>query len=325
MTVRIGFVGAGGITTFQHLPRLARIDEAEVVAFSDVNGKLAREVAEANSAAAYTDWREMLGKEKLDAVYVCVPPFAHGEIELACIERGLALFIEKPIALDVVTAEHIRDAVGKAGVACSVGYVWRYMDAAGRARELLAGRRIALMHGRWIGSLPPPAWWKRKAQSGGQLHEQTTHPLDCARFLAGSRITSAYARGFKGILAPRVEGHDVEDASAAVFSFESGAVLALLSAHVSPALTPPLLEVVADGLALSLSWRGRVLTVKTGKEAEEVECESDPFLAENEAFVKAVATGDASGIRSPYADAVETLRASLAANESMETGRVVGL
>ena len=60
MTVRIGFVGAGGITTIQHLPRLERIDEAEVVAFADLDGALAREVAEKNGAAAYDNWSEML-------------------------------------------------------------------------------------------------------------------------------------------------------------------------------------------------------------------------------------------------------------------------
>lgn len=324
MAVRIGFVGAGLIATIQHLPRLAKIGDAKVAAFADLNEKLAREVAAKHGAAAYGDWKAMLAKEKLDAVYVCVPPFAHGEIELACAQRGLALFVEKPVALDLRTAERVRDAVAKAGVVNAAGYHWRYMDAAAKARDLLAGKPVALMRGQWIGDFPPPPWWPFKSKSGGQLVEQTTHPLDLARFLAGSRVATAYARGTKGIMAAKVKGHDVEDASAAVFTFESGAVLALLSAHVAPAPNRALLEVVSDGLVVTVT-KNNAVTAETAKGAEETKGSNDPFLAENEAFVRAVATGDAAGIRSPYADAVETLRASLAANESLATGKVVAL
>ena len=70
------------------------------------------------------------------------------------------MFIEKPIALDMDTAGSIASAVEKAGVVCSVGYVWRYMDVTARAAELLDGKPIALMRGQWIGDFPPPVWWK---------------------------------------------------------------------------------------------------------------------------------------------------------------------
>lgn len=56
----------------------------------------------------------MLDKEKLDIVYVCTPPFAHG-FEVEVVEKGIHIFVEKPVAKDLQTALKIRKAIEKAG------------------------------------------------------------------------------------------------------------------------------------------------------------------------------------------------------------------
>ena len=79
--MRIGFVGTGGIANY-HLEHLVKIKEAEIVALCDVAEERAKGAAKKYGGTAYSDYKKMLDKEKLDALYICVPPFAHQSQEL---------------------------------------------------------------------------------------------------------------------------------------------------------------------------------------------------------------------------------------------------
>ncbi len=94
---RVGFIGAGIIAN-RHIGNLLAFEDVHVVAVTDLQVERARVAAARCGATAYTDYAEMLARERLDAVYVCVPPFAHGAPEDAAIERGLPFFVEKPLA-----------------------------------------------------------------------------------------------------------------------------------------------------------------------------------------------------------------------------------
>src|SRR5436190_7337823 len=157
MAVRIGFAGTGGIAG-SHLLNLVRISEAEVVALYDVdkercelairriNGQqeqLARPGAPEPrklKAKIYTDFKAMLAEAGLQAMYICVPPFAHGDLEFAAIDAGLALFVEKPVALSLDLARQVTAAIQRKGLVSSSGYQTRYSEAADRAKELIANR-----------------------------------------------------------------------------------------------------------------------------------------------------------------------------------------
>ncbi|MEU2347937.1 Gfo/Idh/MocA family oxidoreductase [Modestobacter sp. NPDC049651] len=151
----------------------------------------------------------------LDAVWVCVPPFAHGELELSIVRAGLPLLVEQPLAADLAVAERVAAAVSAAVLPTATGYHWRHLDTVERARAPLAGAAVRLVAARWWGATPPPAWWSRRDRSGGQVVEQATH---------------------------------VPDAGAAVLRLESGAVGTVSVSCVLPALAAAGLEVVADGV-----------------------------------------------------------------------------
>ena len=74
---RIGFVGAGAVAT-RHARTLLGFDDARVVAVADPAARRAGRLAAETGATAYDNWLPMLERERLDALYVCVPPFAHG-------------------------------------------------------------------------------------------------------------------------------------------------------------------------------------------------------------------------------------------------------
>src|SRR5687768_13848892 len=100
--VRIGFIGCGG-NARGHMRAVANVPGTKIVGVCDVAPEAAQLAAEQTGADAYTDVGALLDRTDLSAVYVSIPVYAHGEPELAVIERGLPMLVEKPVALDMVT------------------------------------------------------------------------------------------------------------------------------------------------------------------------------------------------------------------------------
>ena len=202
--VRIGMVGAGAVAA-RHVRTLLAMDGVEVAAVADPALDRARELADQAGAAAYPNHMELLDGERLDAVYICVPPFAHGAPELAVIDAGLPFFVEKPVAIDQQTAAGIAARLAERPLITCTGYHWRWLDIFDRAAELLADRPARLVQCFWLDKVPPPLWWLRRDGSGGQVIEQTTHVLDTARGLAGE-VAEVHAFGARSAQAAGVVG-----------------------------------------------------------------------------------------------------------------------
>jgi predicted dehydrogenase len=182
--VRIGLVGAGGVGS-RHARVLSGLPDVEVVGVADPDVASADRLAGIHGARAFPDAESLARTTRPDALYVCVPPFAHGEPEAVAVEHGLPLFVEKPLATDLATAERIAAEVDAAGLVTATGYHWRCLDTVQRARALLDGRPLGLLAARWLDKVPPPAWWTTWAGSGGQVTEQVTHLVDLVRHLGG--------------------------------------------------------------------------------------------------------------------------------------------
>jgi predicted dehydrogenase len=323
--IRIGFIGSGGIAG-AHFNTLEQIKDAELVAFADMNKERAEAAARRFDGKAYTDARKMLDAETLDAVYVCLPPHAHG-LEIEAAQKGCALFIEKPLANSMKAAEKIAAAIEDAKVPVSVGYHWRYHEATARAQELLSAKKAAspaMCYGRWLGGFPGVAWWRRMDQSGGQLVEQTTHIIDLARYLVGE-ITSVSCVASLREMDKVFEGTTVPDVMAFVATFENGAI-----GHFA---TSPMLDKYGD-IGLDIYARNTVykIAANTLSVQKTADGETQSFtghnsatMDEDKAFVQAVKTGKRTGIKSNYTDALKTLQVTLAANQSAKSGKVVKL
>jgi predicted dehydrogenase len=203
-TVRIGMVGAGAVAA-RHLRTLLAMDGTEVAAVADPALERAKELAAEAGAAAYPNHMELLEAERLDAVYICVPPFAHGAPELAVIDAGLPMFVEKPVAIDQETAAAIAARLAGRSLVTCTGYHWRWLDIFDRAAALLADRPARLVQCWWLDKVPPPPWWLRRDGSGGQTIEQTTHVLDAARGLGGD-VAEVHAFGSRAAASPPTPG-----------------------------------------------------------------------------------------------------------------------
>jgi len=316
MSVRIGFIGTGGVAQ-QHLENLNDNPDVELVAYCDIELEKAEQAAEQYGGNSYRDFEEMLDHEELDGLVICTPPSAHGDIEMAACEKGLHLLIEKPVALSTAVALPILRAIESAGVVSLVAYKYRWDDHVRKGREMLQGQTIGLVFGNYWTATSPPPWWRVKSQSGGQAVEQTTHIFDMARFMAGE-ISRVQAFGTLQIMDTIYPDFDVWDASTANLEFANGAVGTISSTCLSQNWGQSSLRVLTHELMVNiagdtLSWAGED---GEGQYIKQV----DGYVGESQAFVEAMVTGDRSQIHSDYADAVKTLAVTEATNRSIENG-----
>ncbi|GIP25734.1 hypothetical protein J23TS9_08640 [Paenibacillus sp. J23TS9] len=316
--IRIGMVGAG-IIAAEHMKHIHQNDHAELTAICDVAPGAAEKAVQQYGGTAYTNFDEMLEKEKLDALFLCVPPFAHGDMEEKAAERGIHLLVEKPLGLDMEEVRKKADILDQSGIITGSGYCLRYMESVQRAKKYLEGKEIAMVRAYRFGGLPPNVWWVDHAKSGGQLVEQTTHNVDMMLYLAGDvRKVSAdmalqLCRDVPGITTP--------DAASVNMVFESGAL-----GHIDTGFFPQpdgrsSLEVLGRNFRLTLE--GMDLTILEPEQTTILRGKGDFYQAQDDAFIRAVETGDRSLILAPYREALRTLEVTLAANESAKTGQPV--
>jgi predicted dehydrogenase len=318
-SVRVAFVGTGGIAN-HHLGRLQEIDGVEVVALCDTVEGRAAAASEKYGGTAYTDYRRMLGEAEMDALYVCVPPFAHSDAEILAAQRGVHLFVEKPVVMHLETGLKILDAIEAAGVMSSVGYGMRHMATVQAVKRFLDGREIAMISAnRWGGIAGDENhWWRVYEKSGGQLLEMATHQLDTMRWFAGD-IREVYAR-YAQRATRDLPNVTVPDVQAVVMEFASGAVGQIsTSCALNKGGYVMNMHLVLKDLALEVGREIRVIP----EGAAEVGPVPESVPNIDQAFITAVRTGDRSRILSDYRDGLKSAAACIAANESAATGRPV--
>jgi predicted dehydrogenase/glycosyltransferase involved in cell wall biosynthesis len=314
---RIGFVGAGGIA-HRHFGVLQTFEDVEIAGVADPDSGRAQTAAERTGARAFSGHEAMLAQLDLDALFICVPPFAHGAPERAGIDCGLPFLVEKPISLDKALALETEEAIRRAGLVTAVGYHWRYLDTVDEARRLLAGNPPQLMSGYWLDQTPPPAWWWREESSGGQIVEQATHIIDLARFLGGD-VVEVFG------MAGRRERADFPDldvptASTASLRFASGAVASLSATCLLRWEHRVGLHVFADALAVEISAHDLMIDVGQGRPLRGAA--GDPVWRQDRAFLDAVRGGE-NRIRAPYTEAVQTHLVALAVAQSARCGKPI--
>jgi predicted dehydrogenase/glycosyltransferase involved in cell wall biosynthesis/threonine dehydrogenase-like Zn-dependent dehydrogenase len=314
---RIGFIGVGGIA-HRHLDILEGFEDVALCAFADPDFARAEQAAARFGARAFDSHEAMLDAANLDAVYICIPPFAHGDAERAVIARKIPFFVEKPITLELALAEELAEAIRAAGLTTAVGYHWRYLDTVEEARRLLADNPAKLLSGYWLDQTPPPQWWWKNDQSGGQMVEQTTHIIDLARYLVGE-ATSVYGQvAFSE--RPEFPGLDVPAVTTASLTFQSDVIANISSTCLLGWNHKIGLNIFADRLAIELTDHNIMVDVGRGRPVRQAE--GDPVWREDRDFIDAVRGGE-NHIRCDYTDALATHRLALAVATSARTGVAV--
>ncbi len=328
----IGFVGAGGMAA-NHTKAMKNFSDVAFAAFCDVRLEAAEKMAAEHGGKAFSKPAEMFDAVKLDAVFLLLPPFAHGEPELLALKHRVPFFVEKPVGKDPSLMNEIAQEVEKSGLLTCAGYMNRHRKSVQRARELLAVNPPVVVYGGWLsggaGKRPKlaesgiGAWWGDKSKSGGQIVEQCTHTFDVVRYLCGE-AAEVFTHATKAFSDPH-PGYNMDDASAVNIRFKNGAVATLFSSVQTP-VGGIFLNVHGTAETFRFSgWEHSVKIEHTGGWKEEIPGEDDIFGKEDRIFIDAVKQKSAATIRSPYGDAARTALLTVAAEESIRTGKPVSL
>ena len=186
------------------------------------------ELTKDKSIKRYTDYRKMIGENKIDLIGIATESGNHAEIALYCIDHGINLIIEKPIAMSMQDADEIVRRSEEKGVKVAACHQNRFNVAVQELRKAVeAGRFGKLSHGsihvRWNrneGYYAQAPWRGKWASDGGALMNQCIHGIDLLRWMMGGEAEEVYG-------ATRRQFHDyleAEDIGMAVVKFKNGAV-----------------------------------------------------------------------------------------------------
>jgi predicted dehydrogenase len=200
--IGIGMVGYGGVARVHGLAYRAiplqyglPAGTVNIVGIADVNAKAAETAAsELDCKFWTTDYQELLQRQDVNVIDVCVPNVLHEEIILNAAAAGKHIFCEKPLAMNVEQGKRILAAVEAAGVKHQLNFNFRFYPAINRARQLIddgfLGRvfsfRACFYRSSYINPDKPLSWRLSKEIAGsGALFDLGSHILDLVYYLLG--------------------------------------------------------------------------------------------------------------------------------------------
>lgn len=319
MTYKVAIVGAGGIAV-SHLEALRQMETLRAVALADISQQRAETVAKDYGITAYTDYKEMIEREKPDIAVVTLPHFLHKEASIFAAAHGCHVMLEKPMALDAAECDQIIEAVRAAGVRLMVGHTQHYIAQNRAAKAIMEegrlGRLVMISDLRHVPYYRDtrPAWFFEKAKAGGGIFMNLgSHSIDKIQWLTGSRIAQVKASvshyGTKG---------DIEGSGIAWLRTESG-IPATIAQSGYGGVPRNETEIVFTGGMLKLATGSGLWISEDGKYVEvPVEKEAPPFLLQYRDLIRYIEEGVEPSSSMEYA------RSVVAAVESMyrssETG-----
>ena len=238
-TLGVAIIGCGGIALQNHLPGLAICPDTKVVALCDANAAvLAQAQSQTGLAAASTDYREIVGRDDVQAVIIATPNVTHAPIALAAIAHGKHVLCEKPIAMSAAEARSMAAAADKAGVRHMTAYTYRFVPAMRYLAHLVKRGDLGVPY--HFRSCRLQDWgardigWRqeKKLAGSGELGDMLSHRVDFAHLLYGdfNRIVA----GMKRFIDDR-HGHasDLEDWVTIMADFDNGATGVLESSKLA--------------------------------------------------------------------------------------------
>lgn len=227
--MRYALIGCGRISP-NHIAA-ALHNNLEIVAMCDLaEANMAEKIAKFDldkTIPKYTDYKEMLQKEKPELVAICTESGKHAQIALDCIASGSNIIIEKPIALSLEDADKIIEAADKSGVKVCACHQNRFNKSIVKIREAIEKQRFGKMfygtaHIRWNRGYEyysRAKWRGTWEQDGGALMNQCIHNIDLLRWMMGDEIEEVVGMTDK----LNHDYIDAEDLGIALIRFKNGA------------------------------------------------------------------------------------------------------
>jgi predicted dehydrogenase len=240
MSLKFGIIGTGIMG--QSVGRVLKlIPEVEIVALADLNEERLRQSSkEFGVRALYTNYKDMLEKEKLDAVAVATPDNYHKEPVVNSLFAGCHVFVEKPLTTSQEEAEEIYRVVQKTGKKLQIDFNHRWLSPYHKVKEMVINGQIGepmIAYARKNNPIYVPTEmigaWSSKTTPAWFL---STHDIDLVTWWFDTDPVEAYARGIKRVLLEK--GFDTYDGIHALVTFERGKFATFEAIWIYPNTSP---------------------------------------------------------------------------------------
>jgi oxidoreductase domain protein len=223
---RAGIVGCGNIFPMHAYP-ISKNDNVDLVAVCDIKQERADAKAKEFSAKAYYDYQEMIEKENLDVIHICLPHYLHPIVAEYAFSKGLHVMTEKPMSIYLRDAKAMIEAAEKSGRTLGVIFQNRYNNSTQLIYKALRDGRLGKVKSvrmtlAWCRSdeYYSKSDWKGTwdKEGGGVIIDQAIHTLDLMRYMIGEEIEFVDC----SISNRAHEIIEVEDAAEGVIKFQNG-------------------------------------------------------------------------------------------------------
>ena len=227
--VRVCLIGCGRAGLI-HMRNFARnVKNAELVALCDVfEDNIAAARREVDVKYVYSDYRDALKNDDIDAVVVVTPTKFHRDVVVAAAEAGKHVFCEKPMAESAQECDEMIEACKKHNVKLQIGFMRRFDANFRRGKALIdsgAVGQVTSLRSNTHGPSEPQPWMFDVRNSYGPIGEVNSHDFDTLRWYAGSEVKRLYAVGHN-FRSPEVAEQYPEyyDTCQTLLEFENGIV-----------------------------------------------------------------------------------------------------
>lgn len=217
--INIAVIGGAGTFGRQHVIAVKKLDCANLVAVCDDIEKIKKDEL-LDGTDAYSDYRELLKRDDIDAVTVAVPDQIHGEIVIDCLKAGLNVLCEKPMALKSEHCAKMIDAWRKSGKKLMIGQTCRYAPAFAEAKKIVENGAIGEIffveseYAHDYSKLTHAPWRFDKENPRHTVIGGGCHAVDLLRWIAGNP-TQVFAYSNKKVL----KDWPTDDCTIAVLKF----------------------------------------------------------------------------------------------------------
>lgn len=330
MSLRIGIIGAGRMGR-THAHTYCGIPRTQVMAVCDIDVGLAEKLATEVGAEWMADWADILARDDIDAVSICLPDHLHRDATVAAARAGKHVLLEKPISTTVADAVAIIEEAAASDVIFMVGHTLRFDPRYYLAYKVIAAGQIGevqTVYARRMGKR------SRHLSLAGRVSLPFflgVHDFDVLRWFVGSEVEKVTALGRRGHHA--AQGFDVDDAVSALLQFTNGVVCTVDLAWNLPDQILGFqfkADVIGDKGWINISHEDQGLTISTNERIVRPDTVFEPmvygatagvFHTEIEHFVECALT-DSDPVLDPR-DALEAVRIAIAVEHSARIGEAI--
>jgi predicted dehydrogenase len=223
---RVGVIGLGGIAQLVHLPILSKLPSVQIIAVSEINSNRLKTIAEKfGIEKTFTDYNEMLKDSELDAVIIATPTNTHYRVAIDCLNSGVNILIEKPMARSLKEAQDIDSTAKKVNKLVMVGMNARFRPDSMLLKSLINSAELGeifYIRCGWNRKQSSNENWflKKKESGGGVILDLGIVLLDLGIWLLDyPPLQSISVQNFMH------QSHSVEDSAVGFLRFKNNAVL----------------------------------------------------------------------------------------------------